>query len=367
VKVLIVDTYYPDFLQSYYAKNPDLSDHSYQEEWRLLMDECFGTADYYSTNLAKLGHEATEVVANCQTLQIRWARESGVSLPFNFGWRSWGGTRVPWPCKDWLYPVLLAQVKHYKPDVIHVQDPNGTDPRFLRTIRPLVRLITAQIASPVSGDADFSGYDLMLSSFPHFVRRFREEGLRSEYFNLGFEPKVLERVKRSEQHQVVFVGGFSRSHIERINVLSEIASRKPFTWWGYGIEELPKDSPLRSTYRGTAWALDMYEKLYNALICLNHHIDVAESYANNMRLYEATGVGSLLVTDYRDNLHCLFEPGKEVVAYRNAEECAELVKYYLDHVDEREAIARAGQQRTLREHTYYHRMQEYVGIVRKQL
>lgn len=39
----------------------------------------------------------------------------------------------------------------------------------------------------------------------------------------------------------------------------------------------------------------------------------------------------------------------------------------LEHDKEREATARAGQQRTLREHTYYHRMQELVDIVCKYL
>jgi spore maturation protein CgeB len=63
----------------------------------------------------------------------------------------------------------------------------------------------------------------------------------------------------------------------------------------------------------------------------------------------------------------MFEPGKEVVAYRSPEECVELVKYYLEHDKEREAIARAGQERTLREHTYYHRMQELVEIVGRYL
>jgi hypothetical protein len=36
-------------------------------------------------------------------------------------------------------------------------------------------------------------------------------------------------------------------------------------------------------------------------------------------------------------------------------------------VFEREAIARAGQERTLREHTWYHRMQELIDIVERYL
>ncbi|MBM4042004.1 MAG: glycosyltransferase family 1 protein, partial [Planctomycetes bacterium] len=71
--------------------------------------------------------------------------------------------------------------------------------------------------------------------------------------------------------------------------------------------------------------------------------------------------------DWKGNLHEMFEPGKEVVAYRSPEECVELVRYYLAHDDAREAIARAGQARTLREHTYFHRMQELTELVRRHL
>jgi len=63
----------------------------------------------------------------------------------------------------------------------------------------------------------------------------------------------------------------------------------------------------------------------------------------------------------------MFEPGKEVVAYRSAEECAEMVQYYLEYDEEREAIALTGQQRTLRDHMYYQRMQEFADIVQTYL
>src|SRR5262249_18735062 len=123
----------------------------------------------------------------------------------------------------------------------------------------------------------------------------------------------------------------------------------------------------RSRNRGTAWGLAMYQLLQRSKITLNHHINMAESYANNMRLYEATGVGTCLVTDWKPNLGEMFEPGKEVAAYRSPQECRDLINYYLAHDAEREALARAGQQRTLRDHTYERRMQELVELVRKRL
>jgi spore maturation protein CgeB len=137
--------------------------------------------------------------------------------------------------------------------------------------------------------------------------------------------------------------------------------------WGNGVERLPQDSPIRARYLGTAWGIGMFRILAASKVVVNYHIDISQSYANNMRLFEATGTGALLVTDSKQNLHKMFEPGKEVIAYSTREECAEMIRYYLEHEEEREEIARAGQQRTLRDHTYYQRMQDLVDIVQRYL
>src|SRR5258706_13850048 len=108
----------------------------------------------------------------------------------------------------------------------------------------------------------------------------------------------------------------------------------------------------------------MYQTLREALMTLNHHIDVAEAYAGNVRLFEATGVGPLLITDWKKNLHELFEPGKEVVAYRTPEECLEMIKYYLGHEDKRQPIANTGQRRALRDHCYLTRLEQLGCVAR---
>ena len=65
-----------------------------------------------------------------------------------------------------------------------------------------------------------------------------------------------------------------------------------------------------------------------------------------MRLYEATGVGALLLTEAAPNLSDMFEPGVEIVTYTGADDLIEKARHYLEHEDERAAIARAGQART---------------------
>ena len=102
----------------------------------------------------------------------------------------------------------------------------------------------------------------------------------------------------------------------------------------------------------------MYKILSRSLITLNRHINVSENYANNMRLYEATGMGSLLLTDYKDNLNEIFEIDKEIISYRSKEEASDKASYYSKNRSKAERIAKAGQMKTLENHTYQKRMVE---------
>jgi putative methyltransferase (TIGR04325 family) len=200
------------------------------------------------------------------------------------------------------------------------------------------------------------------------VDKFRNAGAKSEYLALAFEPRILENLEYCQQiYPVGFIGGYSGHHKQGTVLLETVARNIPVSFWGYGIQNLPPDSRIRATYQGEVWGLDMFETLAQTQISLNRHIDIAGRYAANMRLYEATGVGSCLVTDHKDNLHQLFEPGREVVTYTSPEDCIEKVRYLLNHEAERKAIAQAGQARTLREHTYLQRMRELVDIVQHYL
>jgi len=347
MRVLIVDTMYPGFLEEHYQGHPELADESYDTQWRALMDRFFGTADAYSHFLGELGHVAHEFVVNCESLQARWTLEHGAR---------------PWWRRD--RDVLLAQADEFGPDVVYMQNLSALSDRVLARLRR-GRLLVGQIASGLPPDERLRRFDLLLTSFPHFVERFRALGVRSEYFRIGFDPRVPERLGATALDEgAVFVGSLGRTQHEQGNsILEQAARRTPIAFWGRGSEDWPADSPIRTNYRGEAWGLEMLRTLARARIALNRHIDVAEGFANNMRLYEATGVGSLLLTDEGRNLSELFEPGRELVTYSGVDDLVAKIGHYLEHEDERAAIARAGQERTLREHSYAERMRELVAIL----
>lgn len=358
MRLLVVDTCYPPFLHSHYSSRPGLADEPYDVQWQALMDTFFGTADAYSHFLGQLGHEAHEVVVNCPPLQRAWARENGV--------RRGAIERLS---QGRFSGIAQHQAARFEPDVVYVQDVSSLSPRALRKLRRSTRLLVGQIATETPPWSQLEPFDLLVTSFPHYVTRFRARGIAAELLRIGFDPRVLEHVADVPlTHDTVFVGSLARRRWETGNAALEEAARiVPVEFWGYGLEGWPDDSPIARRFHGEAWGLDMYRVLAGSRVALNRHGEVAAGHANNMRLYEATGVGTLLLTDERVDLEELFAVGEEVVTYRDGEDLAEKARHYRSHDDERRLIATAGQRRTLTEHSYAVRMRELTEILASHL
>ena len=389
LRFLILNTDYYEFLSWLYAQNPGLQDKSYDEQMRVRMESLFGVADFYSSNLRKIGHEAWDVYLNNEFMQSRWAKEHGLrsderqsssSLTKAF-LKSAAATRLRHlkPIVKlffhslngrtaFSYETLAAQIRHYKPDVLLNQAMDGHIGHFLREMKSDIPLLVGQIASPLPSGDDFGCYDLIISSLPNFVEYFRRIGIPAECHLFGFEPEILSRLASHKKRiPVSFVGGISRDHQSRFEWLEYLCRHTDIEVWGYGVDALPQDSWIRKRYKGKAWGLGMYQVLRESKITVNHHIGIAGSYANNMRLFEATGVGCLLITDWKVNLDDIFRVGSEVIAYRDPEECVEKIRQYLEGDSERNTIASAGQTRVLEHHSYRRRMEELVEIVRPYL
>lgn len=391
LRFVLINTDYPEFTNWLYTQNPGLEDRPYEEQMRVRAQSLFGVADFYSTSLAELGHEAWDIHVNNHFMQRAWtggksaARlgdESSVSRKLRASIRQTlrKGSHTPlrhlgpfvrplvrWASstsQSWSSEVLVDQIKRYDPDIVLNFALGSVSGSALRRKLPRGRLLVGQIASPLPGRDALEGYDLILSSLPNFVAYFKKLGLRSELQRLAFEPRVLGRLRNLDRTiPVSFVGSVSQAHTSRAKLIEHLCQLEEFEVWGQLERNMGTHSSIPSHYEGPAWGVEMYEILSRSRVTINHHIDVAESYANNMRLFEATGVGALLLTDWKRNLSEMFEPGKEVVTYRTTEECSELVTYYLEHTEERDEIARAGQQRTLRDHTYGQRTEELLNIL----
>jgi spore maturation protein CgeB len=377
MRIVVTDTVYPGFIATHYERYPGLEAAPYAEQLSSLLEASFGTSDAYTHHLRELGNDAENLIVNCAPLQRAWAREHGHTLLAR-SLAAPAPTRLGAALRSHaLQAVTERQIAAFEPDVAFIHDMFSMSPGGLDRLRGAGRLLVTQIASPLPPREVYSRYDLILSSFAHFVDRFRAEGLDSEFFRLGFYERIADRLAATgattrpdgeREVAVSFVGGIDpRVHTAGTAFLERIADRLPLQVWGYGVDSLRPDSPLRRCYRGEAWGLDMYRVLASSRITLNRHIDVAEGQANNMRLYEATGAGAVLVTDRARKLDELFDVGAEVIAYAGEDELVEQVERLLADDERRVRVAEAGQARTLDEHSYRDRMRELSGMLEERL
>jgi spore maturation protein CgeB len=386
MRIAIITTSYPKFLRRLYLDNPGLEGKSYTHQLQARNDSMFALADFYSKGFQAHGHEAAEFHVNNSWLQHAWAREHGVAMaqPLAAGEatgapggqglkaRLRGAIKplrplvrrfVPPPMPQWQYDVLAAQIEHYNPDIIYNQEPSTVSAAFLQRFRRPGRNILAQIASARPPWEHFRGYDVVVSSLPNFVAHFRKTGVPSAYNRLAFEPSVYERVgPQVRDIPLSFVGSVAEVHKNRLAMLEYVAERLPLEIWGTDVERLPASSPLHRCYRGEAWGHTMFGLLGRSQITLNNHEAVAGIHANNLRLFEASGMGALQLVDHKSDLSDIYLPGEEVAAFTSLEDCVRQAERLMGDTAARERIAAAGQKRAFGSHSYHRRTGELLDI-----
>jgi spore maturation protein CgeB len=82
------------------------------------------------------------------------------------------------------------------------------------------------------------------------------------------------------------------------------------------------------------------------------------------RTFEVPGAGGFLLTEAAPGLERYFSISREVATFETPSQLVEKARHYLDHPDERDAIARAGHTRTMAEHTYERRISEILEKLR---
>ncbi len=70
------------------------------------------------------------------------------------------------------------------------------------------------------------------------------------------------------------------------------------------------------------------------------------------RVLDVMAAGGFMLSNYQEELEEMFVDGEEIVLYRDEKQLEDLVEYYLMHEEERERIARKGQEKVLREYDF---------------
>jgi hypothetical protein len=183
-------------------------------------------------------------------------------------------------------------------------------------------------------------FDYVFCNQVRAMHEFAEEGVEAMFLPHAVEPKAYPNHPVAiKKYDIGFVG--FATFLKRAEMLDKIFWNFPNFFFGQRLFEEAAEIFRKSRIVFNTCAVD----------------DL------NMRLFEATATGSFLLTEWCPTIGKVFEDGKHLVTYKTMDEAIEKAKYYLEHEDEREAIAKAGMEHTLANHTYQHRVKTAFDII----
>jgi hypothetical protein len=375
VNLVHLTTVYPGYIADFERRHPEAAGLSFADHQATLYRDAFGWSDYFVRHLRERGHTGLHLVANYASLQGKWAREHGFTPATNQG----------------AFSVVQAQVRAARPDVLFVEDCfTFSVPRVRALIEtsPSIRAVACFHGVESDPSAIVPRDALLLTCAMGLVEDWQALGYSTALLRHAFEPTVLDALPPSDGHaKVSFVGSCSPFvHPVRHDWLAAIADAVPelevwtdsFNVRGRGLARVTLGSLARGGARrvwghftssvsqhsrGAVYGLPMLTKLRDSLVTLNQHIGLSRPSAGNMRLFEATGAGACLVTDAKSDHAEVFTPDSEVVTYASTAECIEKVRWLIDNPIAAREIARRGQERTFRDHTFAQRAIELEGLL----
>jgi hypothetical protein len=369
IKFLQVFPFYQSYLNGFYSNNLNVIDLDYKKNQDALMSDCFGTADFWVENLNKLGnYEANAVVFNDKVLQLKWAKEHQIKYNEN----------------NWVLEILEAQINELKPEVVFWNDcmfPNVNYFEDFKKKFPFVKLLIGWDGVALNNLKIFKNFDIVLTCAQWIVDFYNSHRVKSYYVPFGFEEGILQKLNlanfKKTIYEISFCGSLNKGpHLNRyLTLLSLIKDGLPLKIFTdsvfetniYNINffkkllklqhfEILDDRLMMRNFKPPVYGLEMYNVLKNSKLSINIHIDKAKNEAANMRLFEITGVGSCMVTDWKENLSSLFIEDEEVVVFKTIEEAKDKISNLLRDDTLRKKIALAGQTRTLKDYKFINKV-----------
>jgi spore maturation protein CgeB len=166
------------------------------------------------------------------------------------------------------------------------------------------------------------------------IKTLRKKGIRVECFGYGWENG---RISQQEMIEI-----FNKSRIN-LNLSNSVNFNLK-----YALNlnlEYDRNKSLKSNIG------NIFGSQLNLLLSKKRSEDM------KARFFEVTGCGGFLLTYNVDHLDEYFELEKEIICFKNLKDLTNKIQYFLAHDKEREVIAKAGYDRTQKDHTYAKRFE----------
>lgn len=279
-----------------------------------------------------------------------------------------------------LYADVRAMIGDLGADALLVDNCFPYHPEFLRTLSVFKVLRTTD--GPISAyDRDFAyvhAYDQVLYHSPAYSRdldmgeklhyvgareaRFWPLGLFDEMFDHSKnEANILEHTRDTD---LIFIGALHRN---KLPVLAQVKKAFGSRCLMRGLASWKVNAYYNAKYGWPGWvrraAFEEYVTLYQrAKIGFNVY-NRGDDTVGNYRMFELPANGVMQVSSGGRSLDMFFKTGEEIVVYQSANDLVDKIFYYLEHEAERNAIARAGFRRVMRDHRMRQRLHQAADMI----
>lgn len=218
--------------------------------------------------------------------------------------------------------------------------------------------------------ADPAEYTAILGNSVGGIEYVQQMGARAAHvWHYAADPEVWSPVPVAAQDVDVFFYGHGQEYREdwvqaMITAPSLALPERRFAVRGTHLGHLGRAEqlPYLSFSRLREYAC---RSRLNLVITRGAHAGVYGS--STARPFELAALGACMVSSPYLGVEEWFEPEKEIVVLASAEEATDRLRWLLDHDAERARIGAAARERFLKQHTYRHRAEELVQIVRRYL
>ena len=206
----------------------------------------------------------------------------------------------------------------------------------------------------------------------HVISRVKKAGGRSVHYLPNACPENIAKNLSVPEHQrahfgsdVCFMGTPCPNRVTQFSQLQDLN----LGLWGKGWDQYATQFPTSIREGSRLITAGEEARIYaSSKIVLNLHTDLGSEEHDaadfiNPRTFVAAGCGTLQLVDKRSLMSEHFHIGDEVIEFDSTADLKNKLIYFLNHPEERLAIAAKARKRVLKEHTYEDRMNQVLAWV----
>lgn len=308
----------------------------------------------------------------CQVQNFSWT-EAAPSLVSGL-FRDKVAWRLAWqPLAKLANQKLIEMANQFQPDLTLVISPLLLHPDSILALKQHGLTFVFFTDNPVDEHhthtnqwikQGFPLWDAALIWSQQLVERLTKNGVKRAFFHSFCSDIEYHFPKRqaNPRYDVAFIGNWDSSR-KREQYLKAIANYRLGLWGSKYWNTHCQEPDLKNLCQGLCSYQEIPEILGSAQMGLNILRPQNED-GHNIRTYEIPATGTLMLSEYSQDLLNLFTPDKEAVYFSNAEELKQKVEYLLQNPSLIESIAEAGYKKAL-QNTINHRVNEIINIYQK--